>query len=173
MIAGMSGTTEALSWKDWIASCIYGSCMIIQMALTYFRYNNMGLDVLANTGWLVMAVSAVFGWMPLHTLRERGGVPEGESYMKTTKLVETGVYSVVRHPQYLAGVLLSLSLVLISQHWINALLFLPVLIGTYIDGRRADRRLVDKFGEDYTRYMEEVPGLDPVTGSLRLLRRRG
>lgn len=169
----MSGTTEALSWKDWIASCIYGSCMIIQMALTYFRYNNMGLDVLANTGWLVMAVSAVFGWMPLHTLRERGGVPEGESYMKTTKLVETGVYSVVRHPQYLAGVLLSLSLVLISQHWINALLFLPVLVGTYIDGRRADRRLVDKFGEDYTRYMEEVPGLDPVTGSLRLLRRRG
>jgi protein-S-isoprenylcysteine O-methyltransferase Ste14 len=166
----MSDTTENLSWKDWIASCLYGSCMIIQMVLTYFRYNDMGLDALANTGWLVMAVSAVFGWMPIHTLRERGGVPEGESYMKTTKLVETGVYSVVRHPQYLAGVLISLSLVLISQHWINALLFLPVLVGTYIDSRRADRRLVDKFGEDYTRYMEKVPGLNPVTGVFRLLR---
>jgi len=104
MSAGMSGTTEAFSWKDWFASCIYGSCMIIQMVLTYFRYNGMGLDGLANTGWLVMTVSAVFGWMPFYTLRERGGVPEGESYMKTTKLVETGVYSVVRHPQYLAGV---------------------------------------------------------------------
>lgn len=173
MSAGMSGTTEGFSWKDWIASCIYGSCMIIQMVLTYFRYNGMGLDGLANTGWLVMTVSAVFGWMPIHALRERGGVPEGESYMKTTKLVETGVYSVVRHPQYLAGVLLSLSLVLISQYWINALLFLPVLVGTHFDGHRADRRLVDKFGEDYTRYMEKVPGLDPITGSLRLLRRRG
>jgi len=147
--------------------------MIIQIVLTYFRYNSMGLDGLANTGWLVMTVSAVFGWMPIHTLRKRGGVPEGESYMRTTKLVETGVYSVVRHPQYLAGVLLSLSLVLISQHWINALLFLPVLVGTYIDGHRADVRLVDKFGEDYKRYMEKVPGLDPITGSLRLLRRRG
>jgi protein-S-isoprenylcysteine O-methyltransferase Ste14 len=173
MSAGMSGTTEGFSWKDWIASCIYGSCMIIQMALTYFRYNSLGLDGLANTGWLVMAVSALFGWMPIYTLKKRGGVPEGESYMKTTEIVETGVYSVVRHPQYLAGVLLSLSLVLISQYWINALLFLPVLVGTYIDSRRADRRLVDKFGEDYTRYMEKVPGLDPVTGSIRLLRRRG
>ena len=143
------------------------------MVLTYFRYNGMGLDGLANTGWLVMTVSAVFGWMPFYTLRERGGVPEGESYMKTTKLVETGVYSVVRHPQYLAGVLLSLSLVLISQYWINALLFLPVLVGTYLDSHRADRKLVDKFGKDYTRYMEKVPGLDPITGSLRLLRKRG
>jgi protein-S-isoprenylcysteine O-methyltransferase Ste14 len=173
MSAGMSGTTEGFSWKDWIASCIYGSCMIIQMALTYFRYNSLGLDGLANTGWLVMAVSALFGWMPIYTLKKRGGVPEGEGYMKTTEIVETGVYSVVRHPQYLAGVLLSLSLVLISQYWINALLFLPVLVGTYIDSRRADRKLVDKFGEDYTKYMEKVPGLDPVTGSLRLLRRRG
>ena len=173
MSAGMSRTTEGLSWKDWIASCLYGSCIIIQMFLTYFRYNSMGLDGLANTGWLVMALSAVFGWMPIHTLRERGGVPEGKSYMKTTKLVETGVYSIVRHPQYLAGVLLSLSLALISQYLINALLFLPVLVGTYIDSHRADRRLVDKFGEDYTRYMEKVPGLDPVTGSLRLLRKQG
>lgn len=128
---------------------------------------------MANAGWLVMTVSAFFGWLPIYTLRERGGVPNGESYMKTTRLVETGVYSVVRHPQYLAGVLISLSLVLISQYWINALLFFPVLVGTYIDGRRADRRLVDKFGDDYRRYMERVPGLDPVTGSLRLLRKRG
>jgi protein-S-isoprenylcysteine O-methyltransferase Ste14 len=173
MSAGMSGNTESFSWKDWIASCIYGSCMVIQMVLTYFRYNSMGLDGLANAGWLVMAVSAVFGWMPIYTLKESGCVPEGKSYMKTTKLVENGIYSVVRHPQYLAGVLISLSLVLISQYWINALMFLPVLVGTYIDSRRADKRLVDKFGEDYTRYRERVPALDPVTGSLRLLRRRG
>jgi protein-S-isoprenylcysteine O-methyltransferase Ste14 len=169
----MSGTTEALSWKDWIASCVYGSCLIIQVVLTYFMYNSLGLAGLTNTGWLVMVVSAVFGWTPIHALKERGGVPEGESYMKTTKLVETGAYSVVRHPQFLAGVLLSLSLALISQYWINTLLFLPVLVGTHFDSHRADKRLVDKFGEDYKRYMEKVPGLDPVTGSLRLLRKRG
>ena len=169
MSAGMSGTTEGFSLKDWFASCIYGSCMIIQMVLTYFRYNGMGLNGVANAGWLVMTVSAFFGWLPVHTLKKRGGVPEGEGYMKTTRLVETGVYSVVRHPQYLAGVLLSLSLVLISQYWINAILFLPVLVGTYIDGRRADRRLVDTFGVDYRRYMERVPGLNSVTGIFRLL----
>ena len=173
MNAEMLESTKVLSWRDWIVSCVYGSCMIIQMILTYFKYNCMGLNALANSGWLVMAVSAVFGWMPIYTLKESGCVPEGKSYMKTTKLVDKGIYSVVRHPQYLAGVLISLSLVLVSQYWINVLLFLPVLVGTYIDSRRADMRLVEKFGEDYTRYMERVPALDPITGSLRHLRRRG
>jgi protein-S-isoprenylcysteine O-methyltransferase Ste14 len=173
MNAEMLESTKDLSWRDWIVSCVYGSCMIIQMILTYFKYNCMGLNALAKSGWLVMAVSAVFGWMPIYTLKERGCVPEGKSYMKTTKLVDNGIYSVVRHPQYLAGVLISLSLVLVSQYWINVLLFLPLLAGTYIDSRRADMRLVEKFGEDYTRYMERVPALDPITGSLRHLRRRG
>lgn len=167
----MSG--QANSVWDWIPVCLYGLCMIAQMALTFLHYNSMGMDNVANLGWLVMAVSAVFGWLPIHAFKERGGVPEGKSYLHTTVLVNTGIYSVVRHPQYLAGILLSLALALISQYRWNAVLLVPVVAGTLLDSERADRRLVDKFGEDYRLYMEGVPALDPVTGSLRLLRKRG
>jgi protein-S-isoprenylcysteine O-methyltransferase Ste14 len=167
----MSG--QANSVWDWIPVCLYSLCMIAQMAFTFLHYNSMGMDNLANLGWLVMAVSAVFGWLPIHAFKERGGVPEGKSYLHTTVLVDTGIYYVVRHPQYLAGILLSLALALMSQHRWNAVLLVPVVAGTLLDSERADRRLVDKFGEDYRLYMERVPALDPVTGSLRLLRKRG
>ena len=161
---------QAFSVWDWIPACLYGLCMIAQMALTFLHYNSMGMDNVANLGWLVMAISAVFGWLPIHSFKERGGVPEGKSYLHTTVLVDTGIYSVVRHPQYLAGILLSLALALISQYWWNAVLLVPVVAGTLLDSGRADRRLVEKFGEDYRLYMERVPALDPVTGSLRLLK---
>ena len=164
---------NAFSAWDWIPVCLYSLCMIAQMALTFLHYNSMGMGGVATLGWLVMTVSAVFGWLPIRAFRERGGVPEGKSYLHTTVLVDTGIYSVVRHPQYLAGGLLSLALVLLSQYGWNAVLLAPVVAGTLLDSERADRRLVEKFGEDYGLYMERVPALDLVTGSLRLLGRRG
>jgi protein-S-isoprenylcysteine O-methyltransferase Ste14 len=144
--------------------------MIAQMVLTFLHYNSMGLDNVANLGCLVMTVSAIFGLLPLHAFKERGGVPEGKSYLHMTVLVDTGIYSVVCHPQYLAGILISLALALISQYRWNAVLLIPVVVGTLLDSERADRKLVEKFGEDYRLYMERVPALDPVTSSLRLLK---
>jgi len=94
---------------------------------------------------------------------KRGGVPEGKSYIHTTTLVDSGIYAVVRHPQFFAGILISLALVLMSQHWLNAVLFIPVVVGTYIDSLRADKRLIEKFGDDYKSYMQRVcQGLIPL-----------
>jgi protein-S-isoprenylcysteine O-methyltransferase Ste14 len=80
---------------------------------------------------------------------------------------------VVRHPQYLAGVLMSLASVLISQHWLNAVLLFPVAVGFYLDSLRADRRLIEKFGHRYEEYMERVSGLNPLKGILGILSARG
>jgi protein-S-isoprenylcysteine O-methyltransferase Ste14 len=166
----MSGEDEsASSWRYWALSYTYGACMIVQIGLTVLNYNSMGLDGAANLGWLIMGVSGVFGWLPMYTFKSRGGVPDGESYMKTTVLVDSGIYSVVRHPQFLAGILISLSLALISQYWLNVLLIAPVVVGTVLDSRRADADLLVKFGEDYRRYMEEVPGLNFIVGITRKL----
>ena len=39
------------------------------------------------------------GLLPIITFRRKGGVAKGESYIKTTVLVDTGIYAIVRHPQ--------------------------------------------------------------------------
>jgi len=114
-------------------------------------------------------VSGIFGWLPIYAFKRKGGVPEGEGYMKTTVLVDSGIYSIVRHPQFLAGILISLALALISQYWVNVFLVLPVVVGTILDARRADRDLVGKFGEEYRRYMMDVPGLNLIVGIIQRL----
>lgn len=160
---------DASSWRDWALSYAYGACMLAQICLTVLNYNSMGLDGVANLGWLIMGVSGVFGWLPIYAFKRKGGVPEGKSYMKTTVLVDSGIYSIVRHPQFLAGIPISLALALISQYWLNAFLVLPVVVGTILDSKRADADLLVKFGEGYRRYMEEVPGLNFIAGIIRKL----
>jgi protein-S-isoprenylcysteine O-methyltransferase Ste14 len=169
-VSDLEATKTGMSWRDWILSCIYGSILIFQMVFTYFNYNHMGLDNIANAGWLVMTVSAIFGWMPIYTFRRKGGVSKGESYMHTTILVDSGIYALVRHPQYFAGILVSLALVLMSQHWLTTVLIVPVVVGTYIDSLRADERLIEKFGKDYKSYMKRVSGLNPLVGIIGLFR---
>jgi protein-S-isoprenylcysteine O-methyltransferase Ste14 len=132
----------------------------------------MDLDIFANVGWVVMMVSGIFGWMPILTFRKKGGVPDGKSYMHTTILVDSGIYAIVRHPQYLAGILMSLALVLMSQHWLNTVLFVPVVVGTYVDSLKADERLIVKFGDDYKYYKKRVSGLNPLIGITSLVRSR-
>lgn len=161
---------ENLSWKEVLPSCIYGSFIVIQLVLAYFYYNHLRLDTVTNIGWLVFMASAVFGWLPIFTLKKKGEVPENKSYIHTTVLVDSGIYSIVRHPQYFAGALMSLALVLITQYWLSAILFIPVAAGFYWDSLRADRNLVEKFGRRYEVYMEEVSGFNPLKGVLRKAR---
>lgn len=54
-------------------------------------------------------LSALFGWLPIFTFRKKGKV-QGRGHIQTTVLVESGVYSIVRHPQYLSGILLCIGL---------------------------------------------------------------
>jgi hypothetical protein len=84
-------------------------------------------------------------------------VPKGKSYIQTTVLVDSGVYAVVRHPQYLAGILLSLALILITQHRFIAILGVVAMVLNYLIARKANQELIEKFGDDYKRYMQKVP----------------
>jgi len=92
-------------------------------------------------------------------------------WLKTTVVVDSGVYALVRHPIYLSFFLMSLSFVFISQHWLNLLLGVVVMSFIYNDMRREEKNNIEKFGDDYLRYMEQVPRMNFVLGTIRLQRR--
>ena len=92
-------------------------------------------------------------------------------WLKTTVVVDSGVYALVRHPIYLSFFLMSLSFVFISQHWLNLLLGVVVMLFIYNDMRREEKNNIEKFGDDYLRYMEQVPRMNFVLGTIRLQRR--
>ncbi|MEJ2558418.1 MAG: isoprenylcysteine carboxylmethyltransferase family protein [Anaerolineae bacterium] len=100
-------------------------------------------------------------------------MPKGRSYVHTTVLVDSGIFAVVRHPQYLSFILLSIFLILLAQHWLVTLIGIAAMVMAYAGiVPQADRANLEKFGDDYNRYMQRVPRLNFVLGIIRLLRRQ-
>lgn len=76
-------------------------------------------------------------------------------------LVTSGVYSTIRHPLYLSGILLSIGTNVYfgsTWAWIVALLFLAA-IGCRIPIE--ERRLTERFGPAYTSYQEHTKAILP------------
>jgi len=155
-------------------SSIIWSLVFIAQIILYF--------LLPKPSWLIKPVviigiclwgiSIIFGWLPMIVFKKRGGVEKGKSYVHTTSLVKTGLYSIIRHPQYTAGLLLSAALMCISQHWIVIALGCIVVVLLYSDICKADTHEIEKFGSAYEEYMKEVPRINFITGIIRLIRRK-
>ncbi len=155
------------AWGLWIALAI------AQTVLSFFLYNPSGLQALRYAGWLIWAAMCFFALVPIVTLRSKGGVARRRSYVDTTVLVDSGIYAVVRHPQYLSFILLSMFLILLAQHWLITLIGIAAMVMVYVGiVPQADQADLEKFGDDYNRYMQRVPRLNFVLGIIRLLRRQ-
>lgn len=124
-------------------------------------------------GWIVWAIGMALVMAPIIMFPRRGGVPKGKSFVATTRLVDTGIYSLVRHPQYLGGVLaLFTANFLFYPHWLFAVLGIAGILILYFSCAYEERRLIERFGDDYRAYMERVPRIDLVTGIYRAWRRK-
>lgn len=130
-------------------------------------------QVLSVIGWAVWAVGMVLVMAPVLTFPRRGGVPRGKSFVHTTRLVDTGFYAVVRHPQYTGGILaIFVTSALWYPHWLFWVLGVVGIAVIYLGCMEEDRRMLEKFGEDYAAYMKKVPRVNFVLGLLRLMRRK-
>jgi len=157
--------------KEKVTAAISTIVTVGQIILAFVLYNPQGNILLINTGWVILWISAIFGCLPIYTFRKKGKV-EGPSYMMTTALVDSGVYSIVRHPQYLAGVLISLAVPLISQHWLVVVLGLIAAPLYYLYTYDEEKKVIEKFGDAYKEYMERVPRMNFILGIIRAITRK-
>lgn len=124
-------------------------------------------------GWVVWAFGMVLVMAPIIMFPRRGGVPKGKSFVNTTRLVDTGIYAVVRHPQYTGGVYaIFITTLLWYPHWLFAILGVIGAILIYLSTREEDKHLIEKFGGDYIAYMNRVPRTNIFLGIVRALRGR-
>ena len=123
-------------------------------------------------GWVVWAFGMVLVMAPIVMFPRRGGVAKGKSFVHTTRLVETGIYGVVRHPQYLGGIFAIFTTTLLwYPHWLFGVLCFGGAVIVYMGAREEDQRLIEKFGAAYKRYMQRVPRMNVFLGIIRLLQR--
>ena len=76
---------------------------------------------------------------------------------ETPRVITKSVFGIVRHPVYLSEILLYLGLLILSISlaaivvWVIAIGFLHYI------SRHEEKLLLARFGEDYEKYMQEVP----------------
>jgi protein-S-isoprenylcysteine O-methyltransferase Ste14 len=168
----ISNKKQKFSLGDIFFTTIFTIAFLIQIGLMLFFYNDLGFSILAYIGWGVWVFSLYFGIIPFLTFKKRGDVEKGKIYTYTTKLVKDGSYAIVRHPQYLGGILFSISITLWTQVWLSLILTIIIICLTYQWSYAEDKKLIEKFGEDYERYKKKVPRLNPILGLIKYFSRR-
>ena len=80
---------------------------------------------------------------------------------RAERVISTGVYSRVRHPQYLGAILAHVGAsFLLSAYY--SILVTPLIIGVnWILCWKEEKELIKEFGDDYREYQDSVPMLFP------------
>ncbi|HUT98748.1 MAG TPA: isoprenylcysteine carboxylmethyltransferase family protein [bacterium] len=140
-----------------------------QIALVFILEPHWNVSWLRWVGYAMWGLSVVLGWLPIFIFRRRGGVEKGESYTSTQRMVTTGLYAVVRHPQFLALILLGVAAALLTPHWATIAGAAVISVTIYIVMLSSDRRLVEKFGDEYRDYERRVPRANILWGLVKLI----
>lgn len=120
------------------------------------------IEELVAVGYTILGIGAVFYVLSVLTLRRKG----------VSRIVDSGIYGIVRHPMYLGAIIMFFSHIFFSQSWIVAIGTIVAVVCCYLIILSGDERNIEKFGDDYKRYMQKVPRMNFLVGVIRLLRRR-
>jgi len=122
-----------------------------------YLFDRSGVMTLARGVHVVMVTSVAVVTCGVGLL----AIGWAQVYRARHQFVTTGLYRIVRHPQYLG---LMMIVIAFNIQWptILTLLMAPVLIVMYVrQARREDEALVVKFGEAFSRYAARVPAFIP------------
>jgi protein-S-isoprenylcysteine O-methyltransferase Ste14 len=113
---------------------------------------------------LVFYVTAVWIQVKIRKLlpfKVMAGVPELDRSGKGGKLLNTGLYTKIRHPRYLAVTMGMIAFALFTNY-LAMYAFIPLLvIGLVTIAWLEERELVERFGEEYVQYRRRVPMIIP------------
>lgn len=146
--------------------------MVLEVALCFVLEKTLSLSVLDWLGWLVWILGMAMILLSIQTLRRRGNVPAGKSFVDTSSIVREGVFGVVRHPLYLGWSLMYLVSLLFNPRWELAILAVAGVAAVQVFTRREEKTLIDQYGDAYRDYAALVPRMDLLKGLWRALWRR-
>jgi len=131
-------------------------------AVAAFPGINLAGKIVAILGLFVLG-----GIARAEFLKHAGARGEG-TWPLPKDLVDTGPYSIVRHPMALGMMISSVGLMMIGQHWTTYLVGAGLIAFLYTGARQEERLNREKFGNAYDDYTKRVPRINAILGLIRL-----
>jgi protein-S-isoprenylcysteine O-methyltransferase Ste14 len=154
------------------AFIVASTSFVLCWLLFFLFFHSPRSQILFILGNAAIGVGTLLIILAMRTLRQRGGPEKEEDFMGTTKVVQQGIYALVRHPLYLGWLLIYPAAMLVSQHWVIIVLGSIGMAAMVQITKAADQELIEKFGPAYEQYMQQVPRLNLLLGIVRKLRRQ-
>ena len=143
--------------------------LVLAWILSWFLTRPTAVRALWYVGWVVWACGAIL--IILHLIMIYGR-SKSKGWIDTIPIVDSGIYSLVRHPLYLGWLLMYVVVIFFGQHWIPLVMGIAGMACVYLISVQEDMRLVVSLGDDYVRYMQKTPRMNILLGLVRVLQRR-
>jgi protein-S-isoprenylcysteine O-methyltransferase Ste14 len=93
---------------------------------------------------------------------------------KGKKLVNTGPYAMVRNPLYIANIMVAIGLSVLSElMWFIPIVFLYLFIIYHLVALYEEKKLSERWGDEYRAYLNEVPRWVPKLRNLHQYEKNG
>lgn len=160
---------------------IVGSlCALLALGLYWVRESLMGRDL--GTVWILwlpgLFLYGVSAWISVLTRRELSnrtfvGVPEVSKDPGGSRLLDQGMYGVVRHPRYLSVIMGTAGFAFLVNYLGTYIMVLATVPALWLLIILEERELVQRFGPRYEDYRARVPALLPGFSRFRKDPRKG
>jgi protein-S-isoprenylcysteine O-methyltransferase Ste14 len=94
-------------------------------------------------------------WLGIEGVRETT-LKVAETH-RANAIFTSGVYSAVRHPQYLGGLLAHAGITFLFSAWYSLLSTPLIVLLVFLISKKEDKELAKEFGKEYQDYAEKVP----------------
>jgi protein-S-isoprenylcysteine O-methyltransferase Ste14 len=118
--------------------------------------------------WILLCASLVPLILGITTLRKHGKSVEkreGENHLiafeKTTHLVTTGIYNLIRHPLYSSLLLLAWGIFFKIPSWLGGILLFLATTSLFMTARADEKECIRFFGDAYREYMHHTKRFIP------------